>query len=59
MIRMGDKIAVKPHGATFFDQTIFPYIDGYPADYKQLPKAMNKILWQAMAHSPWDKCWGS
>jgi len=50
----GDKIAVKPHGATFFDQTCFPYIDGYPSDYKQLPKAMNKILWQAMAHSPWD-----
>jgi uroporphyrinogen decarboxylase len=50
----GDKIAVKPHGATFFDQTCFPYLDGYPVDYKQLPKAMSKILWQALAHSPWD-----
>lgn len=50
-----DMIARKPEGATFFDQTYFPYIDGYPDNYKNLPDAMNKVLWQAMAHSPWDK----
>lgn len=47
-------IAVKPIGATFFDQAVFPYINGYPSDYKDLDKAMNKVLWQKMAHSPWD-----
>ncbi|HOP12182.1 MAG TPA: uroporphyrinogen decarboxylase family protein [Oscillospiraceae bacterium] len=50
----GDKIAQKPPSGTFFDQTCFPYIDGYPADYKNLGKAMNKVLWQKLAHSPWD-----
>ncbi|HNX15395.1 MAG TPA: uroporphyrinogen decarboxylase family protein [Oscillospiraceae bacterium] len=50
----GDKIAQMPPSGTFFDQTCFPYIDGYPADYKDLGKAMNKVLWQKLAHSPWD-----
>ncbi len=50
-----DRIARKPEGATFFDQTYFPYIEGYPDNYDNLPNAMNKVLWQAMAHSPWDK----
>jgi uroporphyrinogen decarboxylase len=47
-------IAKKPVGATFFDQTLFPYLDGYPDNYGDLPAAMNKVLWQALAHSPWD-----
>lgn len=50
----GDKIARMPVSGTFFDQTCFPYLDGYPADYKDLGKAMNKVLWQKLAHSPWD-----
>ena len=50
----GDKIAQMPASGTFFDQTCFPYLDGYPADYKDLGKAMNKVLWQKLAHSPWD-----
>lgn len=47
-------IARMPKNGTFFDQTCFPYIDGYPDNYTDLPNAMNKVLWQAMAHSPWD-----
>ena len=47
-------IAKMPAGATFFDQMHFPYLDGYPDDYKELGSAMNKVLWQALAHSPWD-----
>ncbi len=47
-------IAKMPKGATFFDQTLFPYIDGYPSDYKDLPEMMNKVLWSALVHSPWD-----
>ena len=47
-------LARMPVGATFFDQTFFPYIDGYPVSYKDLPKAMAKVHWQKLAHSPWD-----
>ncbi len=48
------RIATMPVGATFFDQTCFPYLDGYPADYKHLPEAMGKVHWSALVHSPWD-----
>jgi len=47
-------IAQMPQGATFFDQTCYPWEDGYPSDFKQLPEAMNKVLWANLAHSPWD-----
>jgi uroporphyrinogen decarboxylase len=50
----GTKIAKMPVGATFFDQTIFPYVDGYPSDYKHMDDAMSKVLWAGLAHSPWD-----
>ena len=50
----GEKIATMPAGATFFDQATFPYLDGYPDGYSGLGHAMNKVLWQKLAHSPWD-----
>ncbi|PHV70823.1 methyltransferase [Sporanaerobium hydrogeniformans] len=50
----GEIIAKMPQGATFFDQTIFPYLDEYPESYKDIGVAMNKVLWQKLAHSPWD-----
>jgi uroporphyrinogen decarboxylase len=50
----GDRLATMPTGATFFDQTCFPYIDGYPTDYKDLPRMMGKIHWSGLVHSPWD-----
>ena len=50
----GTLIAKMPEGGTFFDETCFPYLDGYPADYKNLPAAMGKVLWSALVHSPWD-----
>ena len=50
----GTRIAAMPFGANFFDQTCFPYKDGYPADYKDLPHQMGKVLWSALVHSPWD-----
>jgi uroporphyrinogen decarboxylase len=43
-----------PAGATFFDQTYFPYIDGYPTDFRNLDIEMNRIMWARHAHSPWD-----
>ncbi|MCU0455818.1 MAG: methyltransferase [Bacteroidales bacterium] len=43
-----------PAGATFFDQTYFPYVDGYPFEYSRLDAEMNRIMWARHAHSPWD-----
>lgn len=50
----GQDIARMPSGATFFDQTYFPWVDGYPVGMKGLDEAMSKVLWAAFAHSPWD-----
>ncbi len=50
----GEVVAQKPAGANFFDQTVFPYIDGYPNDYGELRVQMGRVLWSAFAHSPWD-----
>ncbi len=49
----GTLIARMPEGSAFYDQTYFPYLDGYPADYKDLDKAMDKVLWSNLVHSPW------
>jgi len=50
----GTQIAKMPVGATFFDQTYFPYVDEYPACYDDLDRQMGKVLWSALVHSPWD-----
>jgi uroporphyrinogen decarboxylase len=50
----GTLIAKMPEGGTFFDETCFPYMDGYPENYDDLPEAMSKVLWAALVHSPWD-----
>lgn len=50
----GSRIATMPRGATFYDQTCFPYADAYPSDYRDLPRAMAQVHWAALAHSPWD-----
>jgi len=50
----GTFIAKMPEGGTFFDETCFPYMDGYPENYDSLPEAMSKVLWAALVHSPWD-----
>ncbi len=43
-----------PVGATFFDQTYFPYVDGYPDNYDNLDQEMGRIMWARDVHSPWD-----
>jgi len=53
-VKDGQVIARMPAGGTFFDQTCFPYLDGYPDDYSTLGDAMGQVLWAALAHSPWD-----
>jgi uroporphyrinogen decarboxylase len=50
----GTPLARMPVGGTFFDQTCFPYLDGYPADYRDLGAAMGKVVWAALASSPFD-----
>jgi uroporphyrinogen decarboxylase len=50
----GLEIARMPAGAAFFDQTYFPYVDGYPDDFRGLSMEMGRILWAALVHSPWD-----
>lgn len=50
----GTRIATMPLGATFFDQTCFPYVDGYPPDFDDLSEAMAKVHWSGLAHSPWN-----
>jgi uroporphyrinogen decarboxylase len=50
----GTEVAVMLQDMPFFDQSCFPYLDSYPADYRALPAAMGKVLWAALAHSPWD-----
>jgi uroporphyrinogen decarboxylase len=50
----GTLIAQRPQGATFYDERCFPYQDGYPEDYSGLSAAMDKVLWSALVHSPWD-----
>lgn len=51
----GEVIAAMPPDAFSYDQTVFPFIDGYPRLYgANLDEAMEKIHWAALAHSPWD-----
>ncbi len=50
----GLDIAHMPSGGTFFDQSYFPYLNGYPEDFRDLTVEMGRILWAALVHSPWD-----
>lgn len=51
----GIAIAKMPTGATFYDQAVFPFLDGYPDDLDgALDQAMAQVHWAALAHSPWD-----
>ena len=56
--RDGDRIATKPLGADFFDQTHFPYVDGYPDDAgRYLPFGdARKSPWLAILHRVRGHC---
>jgi len=51
----GVLIARMPQGATFYDQTFFPFLDGYPESFENLDKAMEMVHWAALVHTPWDR----
>ncbi len=48
-------IGKMPMGATFFDQVIFPYRDGYPVDYKDLGNQMSRAIWGGFGFTPYDR----
>ena len=56
----GRRLAMMPPGAAFFDQTCYPYVDGYPDNFdseflfRDLGYWMGKVHWAGLAHSPWD-----
>jgi uroporphyrinogen decarboxylase len=50
----GLDIAHMPAGGTFFDQSHFPYLEGYPTDFRDLSTQMSRVLWATFVHSPWD-----
>jgi uroporphyrinogen decarboxylase len=50
----GTEIAIQLKNMNFYDQTCFPWLDDYPADFSGLAEAMGKVHWAALAHSPWD-----
>ncbi|MGM0531202.1 MAG: uroporphyrinogen decarboxylase family protein [Bacteroidota bacterium] len=50
----GEVIAKMPVDSTFFDQTFFPWVDGYPQNMEGLDESMAHVPWAAFVHSPWD-----
>jgi uroporphyrinogen decarboxylase len=54
VVKEGLLIGRMPSGSTFFDQTFFPYQDGYPSDYKSLGNDMANVIWGAYPCAPWN-----
>jgi uroporphyrinogen decarboxylase len=52
--REDKRLATMPQDATFFDQTCFPFADGYPENYADLGYWMSKVHWSGLPLSPWD-----
>lgn len=51
----GEYIGKMPVGATFFDQLIFPYADGYPANYNNISHDMSRVIWGGFGFPPYDR----
>ena len=47
----GNILSRMASGAAFYDQMIFPYENGYPADFKDLNVALKKISWVVHSHA--------
>jgi uroporphyrinogen decarboxylase len=50
----GEPFGKMPVSATFFDQLIFPYLDGFPDNYRNLGKDMERVIWGGVGFTPWD-----
>jgi uroporphyrinogen decarboxylase len=51
----GEFIGKMPAGATFFDQLIFPYVDGYPGNYNNIGYDMSRVSWGGFGFPPYDR----
>jgi uroporphyrinogen decarboxylase len=47
----GTIISKMSSGATFFDQMLYPYENGYPQDFSGLKDALKKISWVVHSHA--------
>ncbi len=52
--KTGEYIGKMPVGATFFDQQIFPYLDGYLTDYSNIGREMSRVIWGGFGFTPFD-----
>jgi uroporphyrinogen decarboxylase len=53
--KTGEFIGKMPAGATFFDQLIFPYINGYPDNYNNISYDMSRVTWGGFGFPPYDR----
>jgi uroporphyrinogen decarboxylase len=51
----GENIAKMPVGATFFDQMIFPYVNGYPDNFNNIQTDMSRVSWGGFGFPPYDR----
>src|SRR4030042_4229107 len=51
----GEFIGKMPAGATFFDQVIFPYVDGYPDTYNNIGYDMSRVSGGGFGFPPYDR----
>ena len=49
----GTKIARMPSEGMCFDQCTYPYIDGFPEDFSNIERDMQKVIWAACGGPPW------
>jgi uroporphyrinogen decarboxylase len=47
----GTVLSRMAEGATYFDQMVFPYENGYPANFDQFKSALKKISWLVHSHA--------
>jgi uroporphyrinogen decarboxylase len=48
-------IGKMPAGATFFDQLIFPYVNGYPENFNNIRQDMIRVIWGGFGFPPFDR----
>ena len=51
----GEYIGKMAVGATFFDALIYPYLDGYPDNLKNIGHDLSRVIWGGFGISPYDK----
>jgi uroporphyrinogen decarboxylase len=52
--KTGEFIGKMPVGATFFDQLIFPYLDGYPDEFRDFGREQSRVIWGGFGFTPFD-----